>query len=103
MVAKLFEKYCGKTAGSTAIGVDIRVKKEYLKQHDKLKEQIWNLRTKSENNNTAFRVENVHTMTSNQELITEINDLRTSARKIKKDSAVQRLASSRGSAKCTYT
>ena len=78
---QFYERHCKGETQLNNIGIDLQLKREYTKQHEKLKEEIHSLRKLAETNNNSFRNENVHTMTANQELISEINQLRSAARK----------------------
>ncbi|KAJ3096593.1 Cilia- and flagella-associated protein 57 [Phlyctochytrium planicorne] len=79
-VENLHKKYCTGITDLSHSGIDKDVKREYLRQHEVLKDQIMELRAAAEKNMTAYRADNVHSMMENQLLIGEINALRKATR-----------------------
>ncbi|KAJ3219703.1 Cilia- and flagella-associated protein 57 [Dinochytrium kinnereticum] len=75
-VENLHRKYCNGITDLSHSGIDKEVKREYMRQHEVLKEQISDLRAVAESNMSAYRADNVHSMMENQLLIGEINALR---------------------------
>ncbi|KAJ3409665.1 Cilia- and flagella-associated protein 57 [Chytridiales sp. JEL 0842] len=75
-VEGLFKKYCSGVKNLSNAGIDKEVKKEYMRQHDVLKEQIAELRVLADVNADIYRADNLHSMMENQILIQEINELR---------------------------
>lgn len=50
-----YSKYCKGDIGLAAIGADPNVKREYFKQHERLKDTIGELRRVAETNSGSFR------------------------------------------------
>ncbi len=69
MVENFYIKYCRGESVDSGVGIDQSVRTEYAKQQEQLKETITQLRKKAEVNSVAFRAENTHTITANQQLI----------------------------------
>ncbi|KAJ3114298.1 Cilia- and flagella-associated protein 57 [Phlyctochytrium bullatum] len=89
-IENLHRKYCTGMTDLSNSGIDKDVKREYLRQHELLKEQVSELRTMAEQNMNAYRADNVHSMIENQLLIGEINALRKATKgKLNKIKAVE--------------
>jgi chromosome segregation ATPase len=68
-VENLFKKYCSGVKNLSNNGIEPEVKREYLRQHEVLKEQIAELRVIAEVNSDAYRADSIHSMMENQILI----------------------------------
>ncbi|KAJ3227959.1 hypothetical protein HK099_007828 [Clydaea vesicula] len=72
----LNKKYCSEMKGFKNNLLDPDVKKENLRHQELLKSKIQDLSVNSDSILLTFRADDIHTMTTNQSLLNEINELR---------------------------